>query len=46
VPGAPRRGEPQQRLVQRLAAAPGAGGGVGGRGIEADDDQGGVASSF
>jgi hypothetical protein len=45
VPGAPLGGEPQQRLVQRLAVAPGADGGVGGRGIEADDDQGGVASS-
>jgi hypothetical protein len=45
VPGAPLGGEPQQRLVQRLAVAPGAGGGVGGRGIEADDDQGGGPSS-
>jgi hypothetical protein len=45
VPGAALRGDPQQRLLDRLAAAPGADGGVGGRGIEADDDQGGAASS-
>ena len=38
--GPPLRGEPQQRLVQDLAVAPGAGGGVDGRGVEADDDQG------
>lgn len=35
-------GEPQLRLLQSLAVAPGAGGGVGGRGIEADYDQGGL----
>jgi hypothetical protein len=35
---APRR-EPQLRLVQDLAVAPGAGDGIGRRGIEADDDQ-------
>lgn len=29
----------EQRLVQDLAAAPGAGGGVDGRGVEADDGQ-------
>jgi hypothetical protein len=34
-------GEPQQRLVQDPAVAPGTGGGVGGRGVEADYDQGG-----
>jgi hypothetical protein len=34
----------QQRLVQRLALAPGAGGGVDGRGIEADYDQRRAAS--
>lgn len=39
VPGPPGRGEPQLRLVQGLAVAPGAGGGVDRRGIEADDDQ-------
>jgi hypothetical protein len=39
VQGPPLRGEPQLRLVQRLAVAPGAGGRVGGGGIEADDDQ-------
>ena len=39
VPRPPVRGEPQLRLVQDLAVAPGAGGGVGGRGVEADDDQ-------
>jgi hypothetical protein len=33
------RGEPQQRLLEDLAVAPGAGGGVGGRGVEADYDQ-------
>lgn len=30
---------PEQRLVQDVAAAPGAGGGVDGRGVEADDGQ-------
>jgi hypothetical protein len=45
VPGTPARGQAQQGLVQRLAVAPGAGGGVGSRGVEADDDQGGAASS-
>jgi hypothetical protein len=45
VPGLPSGGEPQQRLVQSFAVAPGAGGGVGGRGVEADDDQGKAASS-
>jgi hypothetical protein len=44
VPGTPLGG-PQQRLVQNLAVAPGAGGGVGGRGVEADDDQRRTASS-
>src|SRR5262249_42552742 len=39
VPGPPSAGEPQQRLVQDLAVAPGAGGGVGGRGVEADEEQ-------
>ena len=43
MPGPPRFGEPQQRLVQNLAVAPGAGGGVGGRSVEADDDQSGSA---
>lgn len=38
VPRTPLGGS-QQRLVQSLAVAPGRGGGVGGRGIEADDDQ-------
>ena len=33
-------GEAQVRLGEDLAVAPGAGGGVGGRGVEADDDQG------
>jgi hypothetical protein len=32
-------GEPELGAVQDLAVAPGAGGGVGGRGVEADDDQ-------
>lgn len=32
-------GEPQPRLVQNLAVAPGAGDGVDRRGVEADDDQ-------
>ena len=40
VPGPPLRGEPQLRLVQDLAVAPGAGDGVDRRGVEADDDQG------
>jgi hypothetical protein len=44
VPGTPLGG-PQQRLVQDLAVAPGAGGGVGGRGVESDDDQRRTASS-
>lgn len=38
--GPPPRGEPELRLVQDLAVAPGAGDGVNRRGIEADDDQG------
>jgi hypothetical protein len=46
VPGPPLGGEPQPRLVQSLAVAPGAGGGVGGRGVEADDDQRDAASSL
>ncbi len=33
-------GDPQQRLVQDLAVAPGAGGGVGRRGVETDDGLG------
>jgi hypothetical protein len=37
--GPPSRGEPQLRLEQSLAVAPGAGGGIGGRGVEADYDQ-------
>jgi len=40
VPGLPLWGEPQLRIVQGLAVTPGAGGGVGGSGVEADDDQG------
>jgi hypothetical protein len=44
VPGT-SLGGPKQRLVQDLAVAPGAGGGVGGRGVEADDDQRRTASS-
>lgn len=40
VQGPPLRREPQLRLVQYLAVAPGAGDGVDRRGIEADDDQG------
>jgi len=40
VPGPPGRGEPQLRLVQDFAVAPGAGDGVDRRGVEADDDQG------
>jgi len=39
VQGPPLRGEPQLRLVQDLAVAPGASDGVDRRGIEADDDQ-------
>ena len=39
VPGPALRGETQLRLVEDLAVAPGAGDGVDGRGIEADDDQ-------
>jgi hypothetical protein len=39
VPGGAVGGGPQQRLVQSLAVAPGAGGGVGGRRIEADERQ-------
>ena len=38
--GPPPRGEPELRLLQDLAVAPGAGDGVNRRGIEADDDQG------
>ena len=37
--GLPCSERPEQRLVQDLAVAPGADGGVGGRGVEADDDQ-------
>jgi hypothetical protein len=37
-------GDPQQRLVQDLAVAPGAGGGVGRRGVETDDGLRGGAS--
>jgi hypothetical protein len=39
VTGPTLRGEPQSRLVQDLAIAPGAGDGVDRRGVEADDDQ-------
>jgi hypothetical protein len=45
VAGPSRRRQAQQRLVQGLAVAPGAGGGVDGRGVEADDDQRGFRSS-
>jgi len=45
VPGPPVGGS-QQRLPQRLAVAPGAGGGVGGRGVEADERQWSSASSL
>jgi hypothetical protein len=38
-------GGSQQRLVQSLAVAPGADGGVGGRGVEADERQRSTASS-
>lgn len=41
---APLCGGPEQRLGEDLAVAPGAGGGVLGGGVEADDDQRGVAS--
>jgi hypothetical protein len=44
VAWAPARRQPQQRLVQRLAVAPGAGGRVRGRGIEADDEQSAASS--
>ena len=40
VAGPPLRGQPQLRLVQYLAVAPGAGDGVNRRGVETDDDQG------
>lgn len=39
VQGPPSLGEPQLRLLQDLAVAPGAGGGICGRGIEPDYDQ-------
>jgi hypothetical protein len=39
VQGPPLWGKPQQRLVQYLAVAPGAGDGVNRRGVEADDGQ-------
>jgi hypothetical protein len=39
VPGPTGRRRPQLRLVQDLAATPGANGGIDRRGIEADDDQ-------
>jgi hypothetical protein len=39
VPGPAIGREPQSRLVQGLAVAPGAGGRIGGRGVEADYDQ-------
>jgi hypothetical protein len=39
VAWAPALGEPEVGLGEDLAVAPGAGGGVGSRGIEADDDQ-------
>lgn len=45
VPRSPVGGRPQQRLVQSLAVAPGAGGGVGGCGVEADERQRRSASS-
>jgi hypothetical protein len=40
VQGPPLRGQPQLRLVEYLAVAPGAGDSVNRRGIEPDDDQG------
>jgi len=40
VPRPAPLGEAEQGLVQDLAVTPGAGGGVGGRGVEADGDQG------
>lgn len=40
MPGPPLRGATEQRLVQDLAVAPGAGRGVGSRGVETDYDQG------
>jgi hypothetical protein len=40
VQGPPLLGEAQQRLVEDLAVAPGAGDGVYRRGVEADDEQG------
>jgi hypothetical protein len=45
VPRPPIGGGAQQRLLQNLAVAPGAGGGVGGRGVKADDDQRNAVSS-
>lgn len=44
VLGSPLGGGTEQRFAEDLTVAPGAGGGVLGRGIEADDDQRGVAS--
>jgi len=38
--------EAELRGVQNLTVAPGAGGGVGGRGVEADDDQGARSSPY
>jgi hypothetical protein len=46
VPGLPLWGETQLRLVQRLAVTPSAGDGVGGSGIEADDNQRNAALSL
>jgi hypothetical protein len=45
VLGPPVGGGAQQRLVQGLAGAPGAGGGVGGGGVEADERQRSCAPS-
>jgi hypothetical protein len=45
MPGPAVVGGTQQRLVEDLAVAPSAGGGVGGSGVEADDDQCSAASS-
>ncbi len=45
VPGLPLWGEAQPRLVQCLAVTPGAGDGVGGSGVEADDYQRNAALS-